>query len=307
VSRAPRGIAALGLAAVVALGGGSAVERLGAGAIVYAPNAGHAPDPAADPPPPSLPAPLVTHTLRVDVGPPRAALSVLVIEPPSPRATVFVLHGIRDRKESMLGWGRRLGSAGYRAVLVDGRGHGRSSGDFLTYGVVEAHDLSEVLSALANQGISTEHVGAMGVSYGAATAIEWAGADPRLAAVVAVAPFASLRAVVPVYARRMFPGVGALLPGSLIESAIARAGRTGGFDPDLASPADAIARTRAPVLLIHGSADEDIPPKHSEAIHARAPDHSEVVIVDGETHNTIAADRSGVLWERALAWFKREL
>jgi pimeloyl-ACP methyl ester carboxylesterase len=232
---------------------------------------------------------------------------VLVIEPPTPRATVFVLHGIRDHKESMLGWGRRLATAGYRAVLVDARGHGRSSGDYLTYGVVEAHDLSQVLSALAAQGLAPPRVGAMGVSYGAATAIEWAGADPRIAAVVAVAPFASLRDVVPVYARLMFPGIGALLPNFLIQAAVERAGRTGAFDPDLASPADAITRTHAPVLLVHGSADHNIPPKHSEAIHARSPDHSELVILDGETHDTIAADKSGVLWERALAWFKREL
>jgi alpha-beta hydrolase superfamily lysophospholipase len=307
VLRSPRSFAALGLAAVVTLGGGSAFERIGASAIVYAPNAGRAPGPAADPAPPSLPAPLVARTLRVDVEPPRAALAVLIVEPPSPRATVFVLHGIRDHKESMLGWGRRLGSAGYRAVLVDARGHGHSSGDFMTYGVVEAHDLSQVLSTLAAQGIPTERVGAMGVSYGAATAIEWSGADPRVAAVVAVAPFASLRAVVPVYARLMLPGIGALLPNFLIEGAIARAGRTGAFDPDLASPADAITRTRAAVLLVHGSADHNIPPTHSDAIHARAPDHSEVVIVDGETHDTIAADKTGVLWSRALEWFQRAL
>ncbi|NVL67987.1 hypothetical protein, partial [Escherichia coli] len=41
--------------------------------------------------------------LRADVGPPVASLSVRVLEPTGSRAraTVFVLHGIRDRKESM--------------------------------------------------------------------------------------------------------------------------------------------------------------------------------------------------------------
>jgi hypothetical protein len=64
-------------------------------------------------------------------------------------------------------------------------------------------------------------VGRVGVmlSYGAATAIEWAGTDPRITAVVAVAPFASLRAVVPGYAP--------LLPGSYVQSAIDVAGREG--------------------------------------------------------------------------------
>src|SRR5262249_9230684 len=142
---------------------------------IYAPNAGHPPDPAADPPPPPL-APLEARAIRVEVGPPRASLSLLIVDRPAPssRATVLVLHGIRDRKESMLGWGRGLAEIGYRAVLVDGRGHGRSSGDFLTYGVVEARDLSRVLDALEARGLVAGRVGAMGVSYGAATAVEWA-------------------------------------------------------------------------------------------------------------------------------------
>jgi pimeloyl-ACP methyl ester carboxylesterase len=146
----------------------------------------------------------------------------------------------------------------------------------------------------------------MGMSYGAATAIEWAGAEPRVAVVVAVAPFASLRAVVPGYARRI-PLVGPILPGFLVDRAIARAGRAGAFDPDAASPLDAVTRTRAPVLLLHGSDDDHIPPRHSEVIHERAPDHSEVVILPGEDHETIPRDRSGVLWKRATEWLARGL
>src|SRR5262249_32009212 len=161
-------------AAAVAIAAGVAVERVGASALIYAPNAGHPPDPADDPPPPPL-APLLSRSFPVEVGPPRASLPLLLVDRTDgpPRGTGFVLHGIRDRKEAMLGWGRGLAEGGYRAVLVDGRGHGRSSGDFLTYGVVEARDLSRVLDTLGAQGLVAGRVGAMGVSYGGATAIEW--------------------------------------------------------------------------------------------------------------------------------------
>jgi pimeloyl-ACP methyl ester carboxylesterase len=101
--------------------------------------------------------------------------------------------------------------------------------------------------------------------------------------------------------------VGALVPEFLIDRTIARAGQMGAFDPDLASPALAVTKTRAPVLLVHGSNDDHIPPRHSDAIHAKAPDHSEVVVLDGETHDSISSDRTGVLWERAVAWLHREL
>jgi len=291
----------------LSIGGGTVVEHLGASALVYAPNAGHPPAPAEDRPPIEVVVPgLQTTALRVDVGPPRASLSLWVMSRGAPRATVFVLHGIRDQKGSMVGWGERLTAMGYRAVLVDSRGHGRSSGDFLSYGVVEARDLSQALDALVAQGQVVGRVGAMGVSYGASTAIEWAGAEPRVAAVVAVAPFQSLRAVVPGYVSRFVPVVGGLVPDFLIGRAIARAGRTGGFDPE-ASPLEAIGHTRAPVLLIHGRADTHIDPSHSEALHARALDHSELVLVDDEDHETITRDRTGVLWTRAADWLHRAL
>jgi pimeloyl-ACP methyl ester carboxylesterase len=223
----------------------------GSWAIVRAPNAGRA-----------LPEPLAT----------------LVLEPAGPpKATVFVLHGIRDRKESMTGWGGHLTGLGYRAVLVDLVGQGQSRGDFLSYGVFDARELSKLLDKAVGP------IGVMGVSYGAATAIEWAAREPRLKAVVAVAPFQSLRAVVPEYFRRLWPIVSRLMPGFVVQIAVNRAGKLAGFDPDEASPLEAIDKIRAPVLLIHGTADLNIPYQHSEALHARAP-ASELQIVPGANH-----------------------
>jgi pimeloyl-ACP methyl ester carboxylesterase len=264
------------------------LDDVGAEALVRAPNMGRA-IPAA-----------VQGELRIEVGPPAAVLSVVWVDPPSPRGTVFALHGIRDSRESMPGWGPMLAMAGYRAVLVDLRGQGRSSGDFLTYGVQESRDLSQVLDALEARKLTVGDVGVMGNSYGAATAIQWAGLDARLRAVVAVSSFASLRAVVPGY-------LPFRLPPTLVDRAIARAGVRAGFHPDLASPVDAIARTRAPVLLIHGAKDVRIPPWHAERLHAAAPDHSELVFIEGEGHDSVPGARGTRLAERAAEWFGKYL
>jgi pimeloyl-ACP methyl ester carboxylesterase len=286
--------------ALVALVGEVAFERLGAHAIIDAPNQGRAA--FADEERPAG----VAQALQLEVGPPRARLAVWIVDPVAePRGTVFVLHGIRDGKSSLLGWGRMLASAGFRAVLVDLRGQGHSTGDVLSYGVIDSRDLSQVLDALAARRMIAGRVGAMGMSYGAATAIEWAGHEPRVTAVVAVAPFESLRAVVPLYASRLVPLLGRLLPDWTIRRTIDRAGRSGGYSPDDASPLAAIASTRAQVLLIHGSDDHNIPSSHSERLHERAPDHSEVIVIDGEDHDTITADRSGTIAARAPAWFAR--
>ena len=291
--KARRSIVVLGVVLVIAVSCVLAerpLQRAAAHVIVTAPNQGKGA-------PPSLPG-----EIRVDVGPPQASLSMTLIDAPggASRGTVFLLHGIRDRKDSMRAWGQMLADSGFRAVLVDLRGHGRSTGDFLSYGVVEARDLSQTLDALLLRGIVSGPVGVMGLSYGAATAIEWAGIDSRVAAVVAIAPFASLRAVAPGY-------VPVQLPSSFVNGAVDLAGAAGGFDPDEASPVAAVTRTRAQVLLIHGDDDARIPYWHSALIAGAGRGHTELVRVMGAGHNAMVSDPDGTVARRTPAWFREKL
>jgi pimeloyl-ACP methyl ester carboxylesterase len=272
----------------IVFGVARALSSVGADIITVAPNRGM-------PRPTALP-----DELLIDVGPPPATLSVTLRSPEAPHGTVFVLHGIRANKENVAAWGEMLVQAGYRAVLVDLRGHGRSTGDYLTYGATESSDMMQVLNALEQRHFRVGKVGVLGVSYGAATAIQWAAKDSRIAGVVAVAPFASLRAVVPGY-------VPVKLPSSFVNACVDRAGERGGFDPDDASPAAAAAKTRAPLLLVHGRDDMRIPYWHSELIAASAAGPHEVLIVPGEDHDSITADRTHTIATRVPAWFDQAL
>ena len=147
----------------------------------------------------------VDQQFWVKVGPPEASLSVSLVEPPDksrpPRGTILVLHGILARSATMLPAANALAKAGYRAVLVDLRGHGRSTGKFLTYGIQDAKDLSQVIDELARRNLLAGPLGAYGISYGATTAIHFAGGDRRVRAVVAVEPFAAARDEVPHFGR----------------------------------------------------------------------------------------------------------
>lgn len=263
-------------------------ERVAASAIVDAPNRGM-PEPAPIP-----------GEIRIPTR--GATIAVELVEPSSadgpPLATVFVLHGIRDRRESMRGLGHMLAAHRLRAVLVDLRGHGRSTGDHLTYGVFDRDDLATVASTLAAEGRVAEPFAAFGFSYGAATAIQWSASDPRLRAVVAVAPFASLRAIVPEYTP--LP-----LPARYVDSCVDRAGREAGFDPDRASPEHAVTTTATPLLLVHGDADERIPIAHSRRIAAAAGGHAELVVVHGATHESVFA--APEIADRAIPWLEESV
>jgi pimeloyl-ACP methyl ester carboxylesterase len=168
----------------------------------------------------------VDEQLRLSVGPPDASISVWITDPTIARetialdrkgraiikrkpttapatqplvtkGTVFLLHGIADRKEfgPYMIYREILTHDGYRVVQVDLRGHGRSTGDFITFGVVESRDLVQLLDSLESQGKIIGPVGVLGVSYGASVAIEWAAIDPRIKAIVALEPFATFRQV----------------------------------------------------------------------------------------------------------------
>ena len=296
------------LALVVAVVGYLALPQIIPSAILYAPNTGKKIDPAGDRA--SLRQKNARH-LRLAVGPPSASLSVLVFPPSSgavPRGTILVFHGIHDSKQSQLGTGAYLASEGYRAVLVDLRGHGRSSGGLLTYGVRESSDAIQLLDHLQREELLALPVGALGFSYGGAVALQLAARDRRVRAVVSVATFSSLRGVLRDYVAYQVPLLGRVLPtDAQLHQALAEAGRLAKFDPDAADNVQAAATTTARVLIVHGQGDAKIPPSHARRIARAAGDRARLVLVPGEDHDSVFGDRQGLVRREMIRWFSRWL
>jgi pimeloyl-ACP methyl ester carboxylesterase len=223
----------------------------------------------------------------------------------SPKATILLLHGIRMDKSSLVPVGLALSDAGYRAVLVDLRGHGESAGRYLTYGAAESHDLSTLLDGLGERRNGT--VGAYGFSYGAAVTIELSARDPRIGAIVAVAPFSSLRGVTLDYERKYLPSALQIVPDAWFQSAVDVAGERAEFDPDRAVPSERVRESSAHLLLVHGTADTQVPPRHSLAIAQAAGELAERLEIPHATHADMPADATGAIRRATVAWFDRWL
>jgi pimeloyl-ACP methyl ester carboxylesterase len=279
-------------------------------AVVWADNQGRAVSPETDFAA-QVAAGMIDHALRIPVGPPADELSVWILDPSprrdhasQPRGTVVLLHGIHDRKQSVLGLGRSLATRGFRAVLVDQRGQGLSTGQYLTFGDRESRDLAQVLDDLETRRLLARPLGVYGPSFGGGTALLLAARDERVDAVVAVAAFESMRAIVPQYIRR-YTVVGRLLPSVWMQEVVDRAGRLADFNPDDASPVRELPRTAARTLLIYGDDDPKIGPQHGRNLHAAAPARTELLILPGEDHETIM--RAPATETATLAWFDRWL
>ncbi|MEY2934290.1 MAG: hypothetical protein RL033_5039, partial [Pseudomonadota bacterium] len=181
--RARRWLGALGILAASLLALEATARWSVALAIALAPNALASAPTAAF----SLPAELARRGARrieTHVGSPPATLVSWLIEPRQQpaRGSIVLLHGVRQDRRSLSALGAAFSDAGYRSILIDLRGHGESSGRYLTYGSVEPGDVSSVLDDVAARGDVLGPVGAFGFSYGAAVALDLGARDARVCA-----------------------------------------------------------------------------------------------------------------------------
>jgi alpha-beta hydrolase superfamily lysophospholipase len=105
---------------------------------------------------------------------------------------VLLFHGVSDNRIGVVGQSEFLLQSGYCVVMMDSRSHGDSGGPIATYGWLERKDTTAVIDAL-ELAEHPQHLFALGESMGAGIALQSAGADPRIEAVVAEASFANLR------------------------------------------------------------------------------------------------------------------
>jgi pimeloyl-ACP methyl ester carboxylesterase len=219
----------------------------------------------------------------------------------SPRGTVVLLHGYGLGQFAMAPWALRLAAEGWRCVLVDLRGHGKSTGRRIYYGVEETHDLSQLLDELARKGQGTAPVAVVGHSYGAALALRWKAADPRVGSVVAIAPYAVLSNVV-LNICRDYAG---WLPRGLVKAGLRQLPGVLRVDPAELDTATVLARSPVAALFVVGAADQIAPAATVKRLYAEAAPGSELVMVPQATHEAVTYYFHELV-PPVLTWLKAE-
>ena len=263
-----------------------------------------------------------------------------IVRPDHPNGSWVVLfHGVADNRIGVIGQSEFLLRAGYSIVMMDARAHGASEGQIGTYGWLERNDTKSIIDALILTEVSRyadekfrsgewklvkadeddpkkpmqtieprpgapSHIFALGESMGAGIALQSAGADPRIEAVVAEASFANLREASYDYAGlRQSPLLGKTLFAPFSWTLLYRGEKLTGLPVAEVSPEKAVAARAFPVLLICDEKDEALPCRHTEKIYAAARGPKQFWQVPGAFHTAALGFQPAEFQRRVLDFY----
>jgi hypothetical protein len=179
--------------------------------------------------------------------------------------SVLVLHGYPFDKGNVLGLATFL-HKDFNLLLIDFRALGQSEGDFSSLGYHEKKDVKAAVEYLEKK---KQNIGILGFSLGASTALA-ALPEINVTAIVADSPYASLEKM----AERVY-GVPPPINKLFVMATKTMAKIWPGIDISKVSPLKSIKNTSTPILLIHGTEDDQIPIENSQLL-ARAAKNAEL-------------------------------
>jgi pimeloyl-ACP methyl ester carboxylesterase len=200
-----------------------------------------------------------------------------------PRGTVILLHGYGVAQFAMAPWALRLAEDGWRCVLLDLRGHGKSTGKQIYFGIEETNDFTQLLDQLHHDGLLAAPVTAVGESYGAVIALRAQATEPRLRSVVAINPYANLSNAIVNIRKDYAPW----LPGIFVRAGIKKLPALLKVSPGDLDTSTFIARHPFPALFIAGADDKVSPPDEVRKLSTLAGPGSDLIIVPGATHESL--------------------
>lgn len=199
-----------------------------------------------------------------------------------PKATIILFHGYHTHYiHDFAGIFSLYHAMGLNLLLVRQRAHGESGGNYITFGVRERRDaLSWVEFHNREHGMDNVFLG--GMSMGASTVLFAAGEElpPNVRGITADCGFSSPAEIMAHIIRKDFH-----LPPKLVLPLMEVWARVlGGFSLWGCSSRESLARSKTPVLFIHGKADTFVPCHMSQTGYDACASEKELLLVEGAGH-----------------------
>ncbi len=220
-----------------------------------------------------------------------------------PKGTCIVFHGYRSLATvDFAPEVEFLHSLGYRLLVPYQRSHGESEGRYITYGVNERFDCRDWAKYIEGR-FPGEDIFLMGISMGSATVMMSSDLDlPKtVRGIVADCGFTTPWEIMAHVAKKDYnlPAFPLLNLVDLLAKARAKYGLKG------ADARKALAKTRIPLLFIHGGQDDFVPLSMTEENFRACRSEKELYIVPGAGHaQSFVMDPKGC-GEKIAAFFEK--
>jgi pimeloyl-ACP methyl ester carboxylesterase len=218
-----------------------------------------------------------------------------------PRGTVVLLHGYGVAGFAMLPWALYLAQEGWRCVLVDLRGHGKSTGKRIYFTTQEVGDMTALLDKLERDQRVAWPLSVLGDSYGAVLALRWKLKDSRLDKVIAISPYAELSSAVLNITRQYASWV----PQFFIKAGLRRLPDLLHVQPDDLNPdawIAALSQSDRSTLFVAGGADKIAPLDQVEQLYKLSGPENKLLVVPNAAHEPLPFYLDD-LAEPVVRWF----
>ena len=222
-----------------------------------------------------------------------------------PKATILLFHGYHTHYiHDFAGIFSLYHAMGLNLLLVRQRAHGESEGNYITFGVRERMDaLSWVEFHNREHGMDNVFLG--GMSMGASTVLFAAGEElpPNVRGITADCGFSSPAEIMAHIIRKDFH-----LPPKLVLPLMEVWARAlGGFSLWGCSSREALARSKTPILFIHGKADTFVPCHMSQAGYDACASEKELLLVEQAGHGKSYLCEPDRLTKALVDFFNRHI
>ncbi len=183
---------------------------------------------------------------------------------------VLYLHGNGSNVGDLVARAQRFHEWNYNVLLIDYRGYGRSSGKFPNERRVYEDAEAAWQYLTQERQVAAERIVIFGQSLGGAIAVQLASQKNDAAGLIVESSFTSMREMV----GHSYSRLPSLVPVNLI----------------LTQRFDSLAKVRSlkmPLLLLHGTEDQMVPARMSQALYDAAGGEKSLVWLEGGGHNDL--------------------
>ena len=209
-------------------------------------------------------------------------LHAKVYENKKSNVVILMLHGYRGTaRRDFSGGAYEMISKGYNVVLIDHRGHDKSSGHNITFGVKEKLDVKSWIKYIKSRFGSDKKIVLVGISMGGATALfssDLLSKDDRL---IVDCPYTSTKEVLTNYLSTTFKKMNTKFLYFLVNLSSIIFNHVNMSKENTDTHID---KCPCPILIIHGSGDTLVPYRFSYRLKEKYPHIVRYELFDGVEH-----------------------